>query len=84
MVLVLTDKQLEREFYHSLSELSYEYIKSTKKSKLVPMTRPYWMLSSIHDDRPLKKVPPIPKSLLPVGNVVTLKERQNEIQEVKP
>lgn len=61
---ILTDEFLEREFYHSLSEIAYRYNKGTKKSDYVPLKRPYWMRVVI--SKTIKKVK-IKKSLLPVG-----------------
>lgn len=40
---ILTDEQLEKEFYYGLSEVAYPFNKSTKKSIFKPMPRPYWM-----------------------------------------
>jgi hypothetical protein len=74
---ILTDRQLEKEFTHSLSETSYPYNKNTKQSKYVPLKRPYWMQPDFKNVEK-KKVAPIPKSLLPVGNVVRMSERTNE------
>ena len=80
---ILTDKHLEREFVHSMSETAYEYNKNTKKSKYVPLEKPYWMLPDITKVSK-KKIPAIPKSLLPVGTAIKLKDRINETQETKP
>ena len=77
---ILTDKQLDREFSHSLSEISYPYNKTTKQSKYQPLVRPYWMFPDVHEKK--KKVPAIPKALLPVGNAVRLSERY-EAKETK-
>lgn len=63
---VLTSQQLDREFTHALSEVSYHYNKTTKKSDYKPMKRPYWMRPFM---QPLKKVK-IRRSLLPVGLVI--------------
>jgi hypothetical protein len=63
---ILTNDFLNQEFQHSLSELSYEYNKSTKKSYYKPLTRPYWM-------RPASKptqVVRIRRDMLPVGYVI--------------
>lgn len=62
---ILTDRQLEREFYYSLSEVAYPYDKNTKKSHYSPMPRPHWMRPQI---KPIKKFP-MPKSTLPMGVV---------------
>jgi hypothetical protein len=67
---ILTEKQLEKEFVWRASEIAYPYDKSTKKSKFSPLSRPYWMIK----EKAAKKAPPIPKALLPVGNIVRLGE----------
>ena len=66
---ILTDEQLNKEFTHSLSELSYKYNKSSKSSSYVPMKRPYWMRPS-YSESP-KKIK-VKRSLLPVGAGVDL------------
>lgn len=66
---ILTDEQLEKEFYHGLSEVAYKYDKSTKKSSYVPMKRPYWMRPAAPKE--IKKVR-IKKSLLPMGVIKSI------------
>ena len=78
---ILTDAFLEKEFTHKLSELAYEYNKNTKKSKYRPLQRPYWMLPDFGKPLKARKHAPVPKTLLPVGNVISL---QDEIKETKP
>jgi len=78
---ILTDKQLEREFAWSTTEVAYSYDKQTKKSKFVSLSRPYWMLPDIDEKK--GKVVRIPKSLLPVGTIITIDERKNEIEKAK-
>lgn len=63
---VLTAEQLDKEFAHSLSEISYPYNKSTKKGEYKPMSRPYWMRPM---SKPVKKVR-IRRDMLPVGYIV--------------
>jgi hypothetical protein len=67
---ILTDRQLEKEFTWQTSEVAYPYDKTTKKSKFSPLSRPYWMVKDVVQ----RKAPPIPKALLPVGNIVRLHE----------
>jgi len=76
---ILTDKQLDKEFIWSTSEIAYPYDKTTKKSKFQALKRPYWM------DKPriLPKSKPIPKSLLPVGNVMRLIPNEKKTKEIK-
>lgn len=59
----------EAEERRSLSEVSYRYDKATKKSRFIPLPRPGWMVGS----KPPGKVR-IPRSWLPVGEVIKLDE----------
>lgn len=63
---IMVDDQLDREFYHGLSEIAYHYDKNTKTSKFVPLPRPHWMRPRIE---PIKKSR-IPASLMPMGVVI--------------
>lgn len=63
---ILTDEQLDREFYYGLSEVAYPYNKQTKKSVFKPMQRPYWMREKIRDVPRFK----IAKEMLPVGAII--------------
>jgi hypothetical protein len=64
---IIVDDQLDREFIYGLSEVAYHYDKNSKTSKFVPLPRPHWMRPRI---QPVKKMI-IPKSMMPVGNVIT-------------
>jgi len=66
---ILTDRQLELEWQWSLSELAYPYDSHTKTNKFKPLPRPMWMQGAA--DITVKKVK-IPKSMMPVGNVIGL------------
>jgi len=79
---ILTDEQLEREFIYSLSELAYDYEKVTKKSKLRPMQRPYWMQPDITEVKEIK-TPKVASKYIPVG---VIKENKNakETPKFKP
>lgn len=63
---ILSDQQQENEFIHQLSEVAYEYNKSTKKSHYKPLQRPMWMTARRKKDIITK----IRRDMLPVGNVV--------------
>lgn len=65
---ILVSEQLEQEFQHALSEVSYHYNKTTKKSDYKPLKRPYFMRPAM---QPLKKVK-MKRSLLPVGLIIDL------------
>ena len=65
---ILADEQYDREFLHALSEVAYEYNKSTKKSSYKPLQRPAWMIFA---DRDKKRImTKLRKEWLPVGNVI--------------
>ena len=68
---ILVDEQLEKEWSWSLSEISYQYNKSTKKSKYVPLERPDWMKPIIGKKKPLPKTK-ILRAFMPKGNVIQL------------
>lgn len=65
---ILTAQYLDREFIWSTSEIAYPYNKATKKSNYSPLPKPYWM----RREKSIRKAPVIPKSLLPIGNVINL------------
>lgn len=65
---IIVDDQLEKEFYHGLSETAYVYNKNTKQSKFVPLSRPYWMQPKVQPEK-IKKFQ-IPVAMMPVGNIV--------------
>lgn len=64
------EKQFNREWEWSLSEMAYPYNSSTKKSSFSPLERPEWMKKKFQ----APKITRIKKSSLPVGNVVKLDE----------
>ena len=66
------DEQLENEWDWGLSEISYEYVPSTKKSKFRPLPRPSWMLGVAPQAKKPEKKIKILKKMLPQGNVVSL------------
>lgn len=76
---ILTEQQLEKEFQWSMSEIAYQYNKSTKTSKFVPLTRPYWMLPKSKEIKIVK----IPRAYLPMGNIVDLSGMAKEIEKQK-
>ena len=72
------DEQLEKEWVYGLSELAYEYVPSTKKSKFRPLPRPDWMLVTKENYKPKepKKVK-IRRDMMPVGKVINLDEKDS-------
>jgi len=63
---VLAHDQYEREFAHSLSEVSYHYDKGAKTSKYVPLHRPAWMV--LRDPKTL--ITRMHKHMMPMGVVI--------------
>ena len=82
---IQVDEQMEREWVYGLSEMAYEYVPSTKKSKFRPLDRPSWMLvtKENYKKREPKKVK-ILASMMPVGNVVKLHEEEDAGEITKP
>lgn len=72
---VMVSKQLEREWDWSLSEKSVGKIEGSDKYQFIPLPRPIWMQRIPKEP---KKVM-IPKALLPVGNVISWKDRENVV-----
>lgn len=64
------DKQLEREWEWSMSEVSWQYDPSDKKSHFKALPRPNWMLPIA----PKPKIIRLPKDMLPIGIVDNLDE----------
>jgi len=63
---IIADEQTAREFIHSLSDVAYEYNRTTKKSHYRPLQRPAWMALS----KPKKIRTLLRRDMLPVGNVI--------------
>lgn len=76
---VLTEQQLEKEFQWSMSEIAYQYNKTTKTSKFVPLTRPYWMLPKPQEIKIVK----MPKMYMPVGNIVDVSGMADYLEKQK-
>jgi hypothetical protein len=64
---VLADRQLDREFQHNLSDLSYDW-DTHGHGKLRPLERPAWMQLPLHGKEIKTRML---KRLLPIGVVVT-------------
>lgn len=69
---ILIAAQLDKEWQWSMSELAYSYDRITKTSKYNPLERPAWMkiVKEIKEPKKMK----IPKEMLPVGNVVSMRD----------
>jgi hypothetical protein len=71
---IMVDKQMEKEWQWSMSEIAYPYNEQTKKSIFHPLERPAWMRGK---PKPAKKVK-IKASMLPVGTVLKWDTDKNE------
>ena len=71
------DEQLGREFQWGLSEISYVYNHSTKKSEFKALERPDWMKPIAQAPKKIK----IRKDMMPVGNVINLDEEELKRRE---
>lgn len=71
----IIEEQLEREWQWGLSEIAYEYNKSTKKSHLKALPRPDWMKAVVGKPKPVK-TRLIHKDAMPIGMVVNLDEEK--------
>lgn len=69
---ILVNQQMKQEWEWGLSEIAYPYEKATKKQKFRPLSRPDWMIQT-SKSKPVKTIK-IPKSAMPVGNIVNLDE----------
>lgn len=59
------DKQLEKEWEWSRSEIAFVYDKNSKSSHFQPLPRPQWMLPIA----PKPRIVRIRKDMLPIGNI---------------
>jgi len=73
---IMVDEQLLKEWEWDLSELTYNYNSTTKKTDHKSYPRPSWMTKSakVRDRNPEKPVK-ILKSMIPAGVVISLKDR---------
>jgi len=76
---ILVDEQSDREWDYGLSEMAYEYVPSTKKSKFRPLQKPKWMQVTMknYKPKPVKKIK-ILVSMLPQGFVINLDEEEKD------
>ncbi len=68
-------EQMEKEWQWSLSDIAYQYDKSTKKSVYKPLARPNWMTPMVPKQLPVVR---IKQSHLPMGNVVNVQAEEVE------
>jgi len=76
---IIVQDQFDKEWQHGLSELAYEYVPATKKSKYKPLERPKWMrmTKEMIKSKPIKKIK-ILASMMPQGNIVNLDEEEQD------
>ena len=70
---ITIDQQLTNEWEWGLSEVSYVYNKSTKKSHYQPLPRPDWMRRIVGKPQPVKTYK-MPVAMMPAGVVINLDE----------
>lgn len=68
---IQVNNQLKDEFQWGLSETSYSYDKTTKKSRLTRMPRPRWMTRAVEKKKTVKKTK-IPSVSMPIGVIEKL------------
>jgi hypothetical protein len=64
---IMADEQTDREFIYSLSDMAYEYNKTTKKSHFRPLSRPMWMMAS---EKKKDIITKLRKDMMPIGRIV--------------
>lgn len=69
---IVVDDQHEKEWEYGLSEMAYVYNTTTKKSHFRPLSKPDWMLLSPDQAKKSVKKIRMPKSALPVGEIINL------------
>lgn len=73
---IATREQLEMEWEWTRTEVAYPYNAQSKKHHFKPLKRPFWMLGT-DPGKPVEKTK-IPKSMLPVGNIIGDKSKDGE------
>lgn len=74
---IILNKQLDKEWQWSLSEIAYPYNKSTKKSEFKPLPRPDWM-TQIKKQTSIQSVK-LPADMLPTGMVLRWEDNEKII-----
>lgn len=72
---ILSDEVSKREFFYGLSEIAYTKDYRTKSVRYNPFPKPNWMITVTKIREP--EIVKIPKSLIPVGNVIRWDQREN-------
>lgn len=70
---ILADEFSDKEFIHSLSELAYEYDKTTKTSRYRPLRRPAWMVEgskASKEERKKSVLTSLRRDFLPAGLII--------------
>ncbi len=70
---IISDEVQSREFTYHLSEVAYEYDKTTKKSRYRPLKRPPWMVlgsEKTKEERKKSLLTKLRRDTLPMGEIV--------------
>lgn len=70
---ILTDEQMEAEFWWMLSDRSTTYDSTTKTAKANPYPRPDWMHKHIDPEKEIPKTT-IPTDMMPLGKALTVED----------
>jgi len=73
---IIINDQLEKEWQWALSEISYTYNSTTKKSEFRELPRPDWMKAPREEIKPVR----MPKFLMPIGKVVGRDGKEDLLQ----
>lgn len=73
---IMADEQMDREFIHMLSQVAYEYNKTTKKSQYRPLARPLWMVMQ----SPEEVITTMRRDFLPMGKVLYPDEADDKLK----
>lgn len=70
---IISDVISDKEFAHRLSDVAYEYDKTTKQSRYTPLRRPLWMLEGSKETKEKRKkglLTTLRRDFLPAGLVI--------------
>jgi hypothetical protein len=67
---IISDRQDDKEWSWSLSEIAYPYNESSKKSTFKPLPRPSWLMG----EKEKPKIVRVAKDMMPMGNIVVLSD----------
>jgi hypothetical protein len=79
---ISVERQLQKEWEHSLSEMAYSYNQDAQKSEFHPLERPLWMKGPEKKTVVFPKLK-MPKSMLPMGPIQDLAGLSQNIEIVE-